>query len=95
MLSILEFSMRLFLALALGAVIGVERQWRQRMKLMKEFNKWLIRILMVFVAVSIIDVDCSNMRPSPDKSQHIVLANLILGGLLVFLLITQIKKRRL
>lgn len=31
MLSILQFSTRLFLALALGAAIGVERQWRQRM----------------------------------------------------------------
>jgi putative Mg2+ transporter-C (MgtC) family protein len=31
MLSILQFSTRLFLALSLGAAIGVERQWRQRM----------------------------------------------------------------
>ena len=31
MLSIWQFSARLFLALFLGAAIGVERQWRQRM----------------------------------------------------------------
>lgn len=31
MLSIFQFSTRLFLALLLGAAIGVERQWRQRM----------------------------------------------------------------
>jgi putative Mg2+ transporter-C (MgtC) family protein len=31
MLNILEFSLRLFIALLLGAAIGVERQWRQRM----------------------------------------------------------------
>jgi putative Mg2+ transporter-C (MgtC) family protein len=31
MLSIWQFSERLFLALSLGAAIGVERQWRQRM----------------------------------------------------------------
>lgn len=31
MLSVLQFSTRLFLALSLGAAIGVERQWRQRM----------------------------------------------------------------
>ena len=31
MLTILQFATRLFLALVLGAVIGVERQWRQRM----------------------------------------------------------------
>ncbi|HEX9510907.1 MAG TPA: MgtC/SapB family protein [Puia sp.] len=31
MLDIFQFSLRLFLALLLGAAIGVERQWRQRM----------------------------------------------------------------
>jgi putative Mg2+ transporter-C (MgtC) family protein len=31
MLSVLQFSTRPFLALSLGAAIGVERQWRQRM----------------------------------------------------------------
>lgn len=31
MLTILQFSARLFLALSLGAAIGIERQWRQRM----------------------------------------------------------------
>jgi hypothetical protein len=62
---------------------------------MKEFSKWLCRILTVLAAVLLIDFNCTNKSPFPEKSHHILLANLILGGLLFFLLIFQIKKRRL
>jgi len=62
---------------------------------MKEFSKWIYRIMVVFLAVLLIDFDCNNMRPSPGKSQHVILTNLILGGLLLFLLIAQIRKSRL
>lgn len=51
--------------------------------------------MVVFLAVLLIDFDCNNMRPSPGKSQHVILTNLILGGLLLFLLIAQIRKSRL
>ena len=50
---------------------------------------------MVVLLVFLIDFNCDNMRPCPEKSHHIILTNLILGGLLILLLISQLNKKRL
>jgi hypothetical protein len=62
---------------------------------MKDLGKWIYRILIVLLADMLIDFNCFNRKPSPEQSHHILLANLVLGGLLFLLLISQIKKRRL
>ena len=62
---------------------------------MKYSGKWIFPILMAFLAVFLIDFNCTNMRPSPDKSHHIFIINFVVGGLLLTLLIFQINEKRL
>jgi len=58
-------------------------------------SKWLSRLLIVFVAVFLIDFNCTYMRPSPEKGPHVLLINFVLGGALLILFISQLVKRRL
>ena len=51
-------------------------------------------MIILFLSVLLIDFDCTNRGPSSEKSHHILLTNLALGGLIILLFISQIKKRR-
>jgi hypothetical protein len=62
---------------------------------MKGFGTWTFRIITMLLVVFLIDFNCDNMRPSPEKSHHIIVTNLVLGGLLILLLISQLNKKRL
>jgi len=50
---------------------------------------------MMLLAVVLIDFNCTNMKATAEKSHYIVLINVVLGGLLFLLLISQIIKKRL
>ena len=62
---------------------------------MKGIGTWTYRIIFMILVVSLIDFDCSNMRPNVEKTHHIILTNLVLGSLLLLLLISQFTKKRL
>jgi hypothetical protein len=61
---------------------------------MKDLGKWIYPMIILFLSVLLIDFDCTNRGPASEKSHHILLTNLVLGGLIILLLISQIKKRR-
>jgi|GEM_PF-6677470 hypothetical protein len=62
---------------------------------MKGLGAWTYRITMMLLAVVLIDFNCTNMKATAEKSHYIVLINVVLGGLLFLLLISQIIKKRL
>ncbi|HLZ86409.1 MAG TPA: hypothetical protein VKQ52_04165 [Puia sp.] len=62
---------------------------------MKSIGTWTYRIIMLLLVVFLIDFDCTNMRRTVEKSNHMILTNLVLGGLFLLLLISQINKKRL
>jgi hypothetical protein len=62
---------------------------------MKDFGKWIYRILIVLLVVMAIDFNSNWLKSPAPQSSRFIIADLIIGGLLILLLIVPKIKRRL
>ena len=62
---------------------------------MKDFGKWIYRILVVLLVVMAIDFNSNWLKYPTPKSSRFIITDLIIGGLLILLLIVPKIKRRL
>jgi hypothetical protein len=62
---------------------------------MKDFGKWIYRILIVLLVVMAIDFNSNWLNAPAPKSSRFIVTDCIIGGLLALLLIFPKIKRRL
>jgi hypothetical protein len=62
---------------------------------MKDFVKWLYRIALVLLVIMLIDFNSFWLRSRTGNSQHMIILNIILAGLIIVLLISKKFIRRL